>query len=272
MSKTGVLFDLKRFAVHDGPGIRTTVFLKGCPLNCHWCHNPESRYPNPEFMTATGRRYCGSLLGRDGETADHLVGREVTAEQVVAEIEKDVVFYQESGGGVTFSGGEPLNQPRFLATMLERCRDRGIHTAVDTSGHARWEDFERILSWTDLFLYDLKLVDDTAHRRHIGVTNRIIHDNLTRLHDHGARIHIRVPLIPGITDTADNLDKIGEVVDRLEGVEVVNLLPYNRMGEGKYNRLESTNGNPGFETQSREALEAMRRRLDAVRADVTIGG
>ena len=269
---TGILFDLKRFAVHDGPGIRTTIFLKGCPLNCHWCHNPESRSAHPEFMAATGRRYCGSILARADGPNDNLVGREVTAEQVLAEVEKDLVFYRESGGGVTFSGGEPLNQPEFLEAMLAACRERGIHTAVDTSGHARWEDFERVLPWTDLFLYDLKLMDDAAHRRHIGVTNRIIHQNLIRLHDHGAQIHIRVPLIPGITDTQENLDEIAAYVDGLEHVAAINLLPYNPMGEGKYGRLESTNGTPAFQTQSKEALEGMKERLATRRAEVIIGG
>lgn len=269
MDTTGVIFDLKRFAVHDGPGIRTTVFLKGCPLRCPWCHNPESMSSDPEFMEGIGRRYCGSMAS---STTNGYVGREVTVAEVLAEVEKDIVFYEESGGGVTFSGGEPLNHADFLESALKGCRERGIHTAIDTAGHARWDDFERILPWVDLFLYDLKLMDDLKHREHVGVTNRVIHRNLTRLHDLGANIHIRVPLIPGMTDTDDNLDQIKDFVGRLDHIKKVHLLPYNPMGEGKRQRLRNTNGVHALQTQSEEALDGMKGRFTSLGVNVTIGG
>ncbi len=264
---TAVIFDIKRFAVHDGPGIRTTVFLKGCPLACPWCHNPEGQKFAPELFLRPARCIgCGKCLpacpqgaltlasgtialdrgscDACGTCADvcptdalETVGRAVTVDELIATIMRDRPFYQESGGGVTFSGGEPLGQPEFLLDLLHACRDRGIHTTVDTSGYAPAETIAAIAELVDLFLYDLKLIDDDAHRRYTGVTNRPILDNLRLLSDIGATVIVRVPVIPGITDSEDNIDGIARFVAALPRPYPVDLLPYHRAGIDKYARL-----------------------------------
>jgi pyruvate formate lyase activating enzyme len=185
---------------------------------------------------------------------------------------KDMVFYDESGGGVTFSGGEPLMQQEFLEVMLRGCRDAGIRTAVDTSGHAQWEDFERILPWTDLFLYDLKLMDDAEHLVHVGVHNTRIQDNLTMLDRLDANIVVRVPLIPGVTDTHSNLDEIGVFVRGLINVREVHLLPYNPIGESKHDRLHGRHRYGPHQTQPDEVLEDMKNRVASAGVTVRIGG
>jgi pyruvate formate lyase activating enzyme len=205
---TGIVFDIKKFSIHDGPGIRTTIFFKGCPLRCWWCHNPEGLTPEPELMIRANRCIrCDACLdvcphgaiSRDGDKvftdvakclrcgtcvaacyaeARQIVGQEMAAAQVMAEIERDVPFYDESGGGATFSGGEPLLQPDFLCELLSACRARGIHTAVDTCGFAPWEVLDSVRKYVDLFLYDLKLMDEARHRAFTGVSNALILSNL----------------------------------------------------------------------------------------------
>ena len=269
MGVTGTIFDVKRFAVHDGPGIRTTVFFKGCPLRCRWCHNPESQRLRPEPMAGASRRYCG-FLGADGDP--NVVGRVVTVEAVMREVEKDVVFYDESGGGATFSGGEPLQQPHFLRALLEACRERAIHTVVDTSGFVPWRHLASIEGVVDLFLYDLKVMDEAAHRRYVGVSNDLIKENLRRLHDRGARIILRIPLIPGITDTEANLAQLKPFIAGLPGIRAVHLLPYNPIGEEKYKRLHKTNPLGRLQRQPDEALAAIREQVASLPTEVKIGG
>ena len=264
---TALIFDIKRFAVHDGPGIRTTVFFKGCPLSCPWCHNPEGQKPTPEiFLRASRCIGCADCLaacptgalslasgtieldrgGCDacGKCADvcptdalETVGRVVTLDKIIAEIERDTVFYDSSGGGVTFSGGEPLGQPEFLIDLLHACRDRGVHSTIDTSGYATADVIKSAAETANLFLYDLKLSDDDAHRRYTGVTNRPILDNLRLLSDIGATVIVRVPVIPGITDTKDNIAGIARFVASLDMRYPIDLLPYHRAGSDKYARL-----------------------------------
>lgn len=167
-SVKGTIFDIKKFALHDGPGIRTTIFLKGCPMRCPWCHNPESQNPEPEAMTAT------NLPGGNRPVVQEIVGRQVTVREVMWEIRKDLLFYDESGGGVTFSGGEPLMQPKFLTALLTASKRSGIRTALDTTGYAPWIELENILPLVDLFLYDLKFIDDSLHQKYTGVSNRLV--------------------------------------------------------------------------------------------------
>lgn len=230
---TGIIFDLKKYAIHDGPGIRTTVFLKGCPLDCWWCHNPESRRPKPEKSAGRPMLKRSSLL----KSANGVVGKSVTTDEVLHEVTKDTIFYDESGGGVTFSGGEPLMQVEFLEILLDGCKQNGIHTAVDTSGYGPPEFFDRIYDSVDLFLYDLKLIDDETHKKYTGVSNRLILDNLKRLAGRGNKVLPRIPLIPGITDTGENLSRIVFLLRSLNTIDQVDLLPYNRIGEGKYEML-----------------------------------
>jgi pyruvate formate lyase activating enzyme len=261
---TGTIFDIKKFAVHDGPGIRTTVFFKGCPLDCAWCHNPESRSSSPESVVCR-------VAGRAGGM-DRLIGREVSVETIMEEILKDEIFYDESGGGVTFSGGEPMIQVDFLAELLSRCREHSLHTAVDTCGCAPWMSFDRIYRDVQLFLYDLKLIDDVMHRKYTGVSNSLLHDNLRRLAGVGASIIVRVPMVPGITDTWENLDAIASLVADLPAIRCIDLLPYNKLGEDKIKRYQLVRQPARLETQQDGFLKTARERLATHGFDVRIGG
>jgi pyruvate formate lyase activating enzyme len=264
---TGVVFDIRRFSIHDGPGIRTAVFLKGCPLRCWWCHNPEGLSAAPEVVWRAERcTRCGTCIATcpedalswDGDAprldqsrctlcggcadvcyaeAREVLGRAMTADEVLAAVERDRVFYEESGGGVTVSGGEPLAQPEFLAELLCGCRARGLHAAVDTCGHAPWETLDRIRPLTDLFLYDLKLLDDERHRRYTGVSNALGLENLRALAAAGHDILLRVPLIPGVNDDAESVRQIGAFVTGLARPLPLEILPYHALGAAKYARL-----------------------------------
>lgn len=263
----GLIFDMKRFAIHDGPGIRLTVFFKGCPLKCDWCHNPEGIDSGIQTVRRIRQLGSGEFLEADEE-----VGKWVTTDELISEIEKDVVFFDESGGGVTFSGGEPLMQVGFLEEILKACRERDIHTAVDTSGYAPFASFDRILHFTDLFLFDLKLVDDEDHRRFTGVSNESILDNLSRLSRAGARINLRFPVIPGITDTEKNIAAVKKRILAFPNIRVMNLLPFHNSASAKYERFHRANPLAGETSLSGEELEPLRAELEACDINVTIGG
>jgi pyruvate formate lyase activating enzyme len=291
---TGTIFDIKRFAIHDGPGIRTTVFFKGCPLTCCWCHNPESQSTSPELLYRQDLcETCGECvyacptgalkLAKDGvvrnmvycdlsgECADVcpseafvMVGRQMTADQLMAEIEKDTPFYDQSRGGVTFSGGEPLAQADFLAEVLDRCGERDIHRVVDTCGLAPAETMRFIAERTDAFLFDLKLMDPAEHLRHTGVDNGQILENLRMLAEMGGSIQVRVPVIPTITDDPANLDAIGRFVSTLTGPPGVTLLRFHPTAMGKYERFGIERRLPdGISAPSEEALAEVAARIGA---------
>jgi pyruvate formate lyase activating enzyme len=268
MAQTGIIFDIKKFAIHDGPGIRTTVFFKGCSLDCWWCHNPESRNPEPESKRV---RFWRGAHG-DPRMKDITIGRAVAVEELITEILKDRIFYDQSGGGVTISGGEPLMQVEFLNALSSKCRGLGIHTAVDTSGYAPWEDFEKIYDQVDLFLYDLKIMDDTAHRKYIGVPNRQILSNLARLNERGDKAIVRIPMIPDITDTQDNLEAIAVFLSSLSNVHLISLLPYNKLGEDKMERFEMGQPLRRWQTMPKEQVRRAGRMLEALGYQVSIGG
>ena len=222
----GIIFDIKRFAIHDGPGIRTTVFLKGCPLRCAWCHNPESIEQNP--------RIVGKVLKLNGRsfTKEETIGYEISTDKLYVELEKERTFMEESGGGVTFSGGEPLMQHDFLMEMLRICKKNGMHTTLDTSLYAPWEKIEAVSEFTDLFLVDLKLMDSEAHRKYTGVDNNLILENIRKLSALDVSITIRIPLIPEVTATADNIRQTISFLQSLNGIRNVDLLPFhNRANE-----------------------------------------
>jgi pyruvate formate lyase activating enzyme len=269
MQKKGIIFDIKKYAVHDGSGIRTTVFFKGCPLNCWWCHNPESQRLQPEEYRKINRRRCLNLSY--SETRD-VFGREVSVDEVIHEIEKDLPFYDQSKGGVTFSGGDPLMQPDFLNSLLVECKLRNICTAVDTSGYVAWKIFDRIIDKVDLFLYDLKLMNDELHQKYTGVSNGLIHENLSKLTKGSVPIIIRIPLIPDITDTDENLIQIGEFVSGLENIQQIDLLPYNPIGEDKYLRLNKVNKLGYLEVQTDQKIDHIRIKLASFDLKVEIGG
>lgn len=260
----GIIFDIKRFAVHDGPGIRTTVFLKGCPMRCPWCHNPESWKLAPEKIN-------GKANGTVSSSANgkETIGHETDVDAVMTEIEKEVIFYDESGGGVTFSGGEPLMQPRFLLELLKSCRAKEIHTALDTTGYADPAVFDRVVdeAGADLFLYDLKIIGDSAHMRHTGVSNQPVLRNLKSLCQKGRRVIVRFPVIPGYTDGKENVEALGKLVRGLNGcrVESIHLLPYHGIASGKFQRLgiknqpEEINISP----PSKQQMEELRNDLQS---------
>jgi pyruvate formate lyase activating enzyme len=264
----GIIFDIKRFAVHDGPGIRTTVFLKGCPLRCKWCHNPESWHPDP-VMVEKEVALDGKLF-REKEQ----IGRLVTVREVMAEIEKEYLIMEESGGGVTFSGGEPLMQPAFLCELLKECSLSGFHTAVDTSGYAPTSDFERILPFTGLFLYDLKMMDSLLHERFTGNTNQIILENFRWLMQQGKQVIVRIPAIGGFTATDENLRNILDfLVPFSEKIKQVDLLPFHRIGMNKYAKLGIPCEMPGEEGKpGNPEMEVFRGMFEKEGFKVKIGG
>ena len=264
----GMIFDIKRYAIHDGPGIRTTVFLKGCPLNCLWCHNPEGKVREQEFMwwkeRCIGCRdcqsvctegaisfsddsllldkrkcdQCGACVDACHSQALKMVGKKMTVTQVMKEIEKDIVFYDESAGGATFSGGEPLMQPDFLHRLLKACKELGIHTAVDTCGYANSDDLLEISKHVDLFLYDLKVINDEKHMEFTGVSNKLILENLKKLSHNGQKIIVRFPLIPGVNDDEEDILELGAFVSSLGNVRELSILPYHKAGVEKVKRLK----------------------------------
>ncbi len=228
----GIIFDIRRYSVHDGPGIRTTVFFKGCPLNCLWCHNPESIMLEPQPI-----KRCRQLNGNK-EWVDEMVGRQYSAAEVIEIIGRDLLFFEESGGGVTFSGGEPLLQPAFLLELLSLCREAGIHTAVDTSGHASAEAFKEMAAQTDLLLFDIKTTSNQKHREFTGVGNELILSNFYSLNGKGPAVIVRIPVIPGFNSTFEEMQAIVKVLKSSQArIEAVNLLPYHKLGRQKYEAL-----------------------------------
>ncbi|UCD39189.1 MAG: glycyl-radical enzyme activating protein [Fidelibacterota bacterium] len=251
MHTDGQIFAIKRYAIHDGPGIRTTVFLHGCPLSCWWCHNPEGR-----------------LAAADSALAPY----KATVDEVMAEVRQDAVFYEQSGGGVTFSGGEPLAQIDFLEALLQAARKERIATAVDTHGHSKYQAFERILDLVDLFLFDIKIFDNNEHKQHTGVSNELIFANLEALARSGRNIRVRIPLIPGVTDSDTNLTHIARYVAGLDHIGGIDLLPYNRLGTHKYQQLGIPDERAGLKTQAPEELEQMRSLVAGYGFTVNLGG
>ena len=263
---TGLVFDIKRYALHDGPGIRTTVFFKGCALRCWWCHNPESQLPHPERSTKQLH------LGETCLTEDVSIGREMSATEVLAEIERDRVFYDESGGGATFSGGEPLIQPEFLKQLLLETERQGIHRTLDTCGYAPQSTLADAAPLVDLFLYDLKLIDEQAHRQYTGVSNRLILDNLEYLLRAKAEIVIRLPLIPGITDTVENLESLRSFLDDRPALTRLDILPYHQTARTKYERLGRENRARTISPPSARALAQVQKFFESNDRTVRIGG
>ena len=242
---TGMIFDIQRFSLHDGPGIRTTVFMKGCPLRCRWCHNPEGLSVKPQLQfleeLCIGCGRCGNREAlADAENcpagALRICGRNVDEDQVIEEILKDRMFYGDNGG-VTFSGGECLMQADFVAAVLTRAKALGLHTAVDTSGCVPWSAIEKTLPCCDLYLYDIKCMDGDCHKHYTGVDNTLILENLKRLSRCGKEIWIRIPVIPDFNNRETEMTAIADFVSALPSVTQVTLMPYHTLGASKYPTL-----------------------------------
>jgi len=280
---SGLVANIQRYSLQDGPGIRTTVFLKGCPLDCWWCHNPECRAPERELLIVESRcAWCGECViacpegiaapaGPEKQTdacprcgaceaacptgARQIVGAEMTVDQVVKEIARDRVFFEESSGGVTFSGGEPLAQAAFVEVLLAACRSAGFHSALDTCGFAPEEKLLRVAGMADLVLFDVKILDDAKHKQFTGVSNVVILKNLRELCRIHPNVWLRIPVIPQLNDSPEDLEALASFAASLGGIRQVNLLPYHRTGMKKFERLGRTYALPDIVPPSAEVME-----------------
>ena len=299
----GLISHIQKYSTKDGPGIRDTVFFKGCPLGCMWCSNPELIRPQPDLLYDRGKcAQCGTCIsvcphealsfGSDNhilidqracqasgecvaacpEGALELVGREISVEALVTELLKDQVFYATSGGGVTFSGGEPLYQSGFIRQVAEKLKAEGIHTALDTCGDVSWCRFEEVLDVIDLVLYDIKATDRETHQQLTGRDNDLILANAQMLSLHDVPMHIRLVAVPGLNDSPEALRARMDIVAELNSVRQVDLLPYHRFGVGKYERLGLDYPLQGVLEHSDEEVEQMRQQLETYGIPVTVGG
>ena len=289
----GTIFNIQKFCINDGPGIRTTVFLKGCPLNCLWCHNPESKLTRQELyydaakcigcggcvvvcpndchnISELGHGFdrsnctvCGGCAEACPAAAMELTGREASVEEILAEVEKDAVFYRNSGGGMTLSGGEPMLQFEFTLALLREAKNRGLHTAMETCGYAPAERYQAIAPYVDLFLFDYKLTDEALHKQYTGVSNQKILENLKMLDQLGAKTVLRCPIIPGINNTAEHFAGIAAMAESMENVQGVEVEPYHPLGAGKAALLGKEYALDGLSFPENETVEEWIRSIAA---------
>ena len=274
--ETGIVFDVKRYALHDGPGIRVAVHLKGCPLSCWWCHNPESRLFTPQTLFRAERCIsCGVCAARADACpsgARELCGKEASVDNLMARILKERIFFDQSGGGVTLGGGEPLCQPSFALALLRDCREREIHTAVDTCGFVERSVLMEAAAFTDLFLYDVKHMNPEKHLKYTGADNEVILSNLMALGEAGALINARIPFIPGLNADEKNLRSAGAFLRRVKGISRVNLLPYHNAAEAKHRRWNLEYKLQGLTAPSEDMLKKGAAILESCGLQVEIGG
>lgn len=247
----GLIFSIKRYAIHDGPGIRITFFMKGCPLDCWWCHNPEGKAPEQttvERIERVGEREFKSM---------EQVGKEYSPAEIVAKAEKDRVFMENSGGGVTFSGGEPLMQFEFLLEALKELKKAGFNTVIDTSGHTSADRLRAVMPYTDMFLFDIKHLDAVIHKKFTGVSNELIISNFDLLLNEGAELMVRIPVVPGVTASIEFMEELGKFLEVRKSKKImeINLLPYHKTGTSKYRRFDLPDRMSGIDQISNGHLD-----------------
>jgi pyruvate formate lyase activating enzyme len=295
----GIIFDIKRYSIHDGPGVRTTVFFKGCPLRCIWCHNPESQKLEPQIVWYENRcigclscfdackfdaidrqngininkncTLCGDCVKACPTNALEMIGEEYEIGELANEILKDEKFF-EDGGGVTISGGEPFVQHDFLLELLKQIKQYDIHIALDTTGYVDSKKLLEASVFADLFLYDIKLIDSKKHKQYTGVPNELILDNLKKLDRNGSKIAIRIPIIPTINDDDENIEKTIEFISGLKNVVSVDLLPFHSMMADKYRRLKIPFLVGDIKEPSKESMDNLRKRYEVLNIEVNVGG
>lgn len=264
----GLIFNVKRFSIHDGPGIRVTFFMKGCPMKCRWCHNPEGISPFPETVTRANR------VGENYFSSTEEAGKYYSVENILEILEKEKVFIDQSKGGVTFSGGEPLLQSEFLLEALKACQTNGYHTAVDTSGYSPWENYKSIIPFTQLFLFDIKHLDNEKHIEFTGVSNSGIIDNYRLLTESGKDILIRIPVIPGFNDDQDHLQRLQTLLfsTKTGSIKKINLLPFHKTGSAKYKKFNIPYRMCGVEPPSAGRMKEIKEFFSLTGIEVKIGG
>lgn len=295
----GTITDVQRFSVHDGIGIRTIVFLKGCPLRCAWCHNPETNrackevayYRDKCIGCAACIRSCPHRAIRPDGTVDlerctvcgicaevcctqarTIIGEERTASELVEQLSRDLVFYQISGGGLTLSGGEPSAQPEFARALAEQIHEKGIGTAIETCGFCKWELLEPIIRACDIILYDIKHMDSTLHEKWTGVPNQLILDNARRIGEMGKQMIIRIPLIPGVNHDDENLAATGDFAKEIHAAEI-HILPFHQLGKGKWHAMERDYSMEDLQEPNQACLDRAKMILEEVSGlPVNIGG
>lgn len=291
LEQEGIVLNLQRFSLHDGPGIRTIVFLKGCPLSCKWCSNPESQSFTKQLMymdkncigckrcldvCAVGAidfnlpnrinhdkcTQCGKCVEVCYPQALNMAGTTMTVEEVLNELDKDVVHYRRSNGGITLSGGESLGQPEFAEQLLRGCKKKGWHTAIETSAQSTKETLNKIAPWVDLFLLDIKHMDPNKHMQYIGKSNERILENAKLISQSGSKVIIRIAIIPGFNDTIEEIQAITDFAKELRTVREIHILPYHRLGEGKYEYLGIKYEMAGKESPSKETMNSLKKVIE----------
>ncbi len=258
LNTTGRIFDIQRFSVHDGPGVRTIIFLKGCFLRCKWCCNPESQKREIETMLVDGK--------------EKIMGRDVTVAELMTDIEKDRIYYRRSGGGVTLSGGESLAQPDFAAAILRACKERGINTALESTACAGYDKIQKLLPYLDVYLMDIKHINSQKHKEFTTQPNELILENAKRLAADAKKLIIRVPVIPTFNDTEQEIRDIAEFTKSLKTVEELHLLPYHRLGEDKYKGLGRTYEMHGIDLIPAEHIQKLKKVVEETGLTCMIGG
>jgi pyruvate formate lyase activating enzyme len=264
----GLIFNVKRYAIHDGPGIRVTFFMKGCPLSCLWCHNPEGISSEPSTIEHVDR--IGERKFRKNETA----GKLYDTNDILAILEKERVFIDQSKGGVTFSGGEPMIQFDFLMEAMQACKENGYHTTVDTSGFSSPERFKKIIPFTDLFLFDIKHLDNLKHKEFTGMPNDVILRNYRLIFESGCDFMVRIPVVPGFNDDADHLATLKQYIlsEKNENLKMISLLPYHKIGSSKYKRFNIPYKMENVEQPSSERMKELKEYFSGSGVRVKIGG